>query len=77
MSGNREKTCAANGKRAFVDQEICIGCTLCTTLAPRTFSMEENFKAQANLEHEDSVEAIDSAIASCPVQCISWVEADK
>ncbi len=63
-----------NGKSAFVDQDTCIGCTLCTQLAPSTFEMEDSGKASAKGDHTDSADAIQSAIDSCPVQCISWKE---
>lgn len=68
---------AENGKCAFVDQDTCIGCSLCTQLSPSTFSMQDDGKAAADGPHEDSVDAIQSSIDSCPVQCISWKDPEE
>jgi len=64
----------SNNKSPKVDQEICIGCSLCTQLASSTFYMQDNGKADVLKDHTDSPDVIQSAIDSCPVQCISWKE---
>ena len=33
--------------RAYVDQELCIGCGLCTSIAPDVFAMNADGKAEA------------------------------
>lgn len=56
--------------KAFVDQDACIGCGLCTGAAPEVFDMNADSKAQAVGDctgHEDSVQ---DAINSCPVGAI-------
>ena len=61
-------------KKAYVDEDTCIGCALCTQIAPGTFAMKENGKSQATGPHSEPEETIQNAINSCPVQCISWKE---
>lgn len=54
-----------------VDQEICIGCELCTNICPAIFKMDDNGKAVAYVERdEDGNEAMDN----CPVQAIGLVD---
>lgn len=72
-----EEHLADNGKKAFVDEDICIGCCLCTQLAPSTFTMKDDGKSHANGDHSDGSDSIQAAIDSCPVQCISWKESGE
>ncbi len=53
-----------------VDQEKCIGCGLCTSLAESVFTFNEDGKAQASDVTPDDEEAVEGAIASCPVEAI-------
>ncbi|HUM85570.1 MAG TPA: ferredoxin [Lachnospiraceae bacterium] len=58
--------------KAKVDQEMCIGCGLCTGTAPEVFRMNEDDKAEAYAEFgEDGEEAVKEAIDGCPVSAIS------
>ena len=75
-SGQDGAGVASNGKSAYVDEDTCIGCTLCTQFAPETFSMKDNGKSRADGAHTDPVDAIQSSIDACPVQCISWKDRD-
>jgi len=63
-------------KSVKVDEDSCIGCTLCTQICPGVFEMMDDGKAKA--VHPDgngeSEEKIERAIESCPVSCISFVE---
>ncbi len=69
-------------RKAFVDKDICIGCSVCSTECPDVFEVKQDdsrngdFKSFTNddIDQEPLVEKIDSAIAKCPVQCISWKE---
>ena len=55
-----------------VDQDICIGCGLCTNIAPDVFSMNEDNKAQAKdgeITEKDQT-LVEDAANSCPVSAI-------
>ncbi len=69
-------------KKAFVDKETCIGCTVCTETCPSVFTVkqDEEFDLDYKSTPDDSVDQVpieqevQDAIDSCPVQCISWKE---
>ena len=58
--------------KATVDQELCIGCGLCPSIAPSVFEMQDDGKAHETVEEvpdgneDDSREAADS----CPTNAI-------
>lgn len=55
----------------FVDEGRCIGCQACVFEAPNTFAMEASYnRARVETQWGDSVDDIDTAIASCPKDCI-------
>ena len=53
-----------------VDQDLCIGCGLCASIAPDIFEMNEEGKAIA-LVAETSDSAAQEAADSCPVGAIA------
>ena len=59
--------------RANVNQDICIGCGLCVSMADDVFRMNDEDKAesyqQATPQNQDIVQEI---INSCPVSAIEW-----
>mgnify|MGYP000916284007 CR=1 FL=1 len=60
-------------KKAFVDQDLCIGCGMCAGNLPEVFRMNADGKAEcfnsaAASEDEIQHEAMDV----CPVSCICW-----
>ncbi|MEN6302731.1 MAG: ferredoxin [Armatimonadia bacterium] len=57
-----------------VDQDTCIGCGLCTQLAPKTFELNEDAVAQVVDPEGDDEATIQQAIDGCPVAAISWSE---
>ena len=69
-------------KKAFVDKNICIGCTVCTSACPSVFTVKEDpdfendFKSctDDSIDQEPITDKVEEAISSCPVQCISWRE---
>ncbi|MBL7159079.1 ferredoxin [Candidatus Microgenomates bacterium] len=61
-------------KKLVIDKDLCIGCGTCATLAPKTFKLADDGKAQVINQEGDDQEAIENAIDSCPVQAISWKE---
>jgi len=54
-----------------VDKETCIGCGTCTVLAPKTFKLGKDGKAEVINPPRDEEEKIKEAVDSCPVQAIS------
>ncbi|KAG8469963.1 hypothetical protein KFE25_006418 [Diacronema lutheri] len=61
-------------KFLFVDELVCIGCTHCRFVAPKTFMLEDDFgRARVYRQGGDSAEKIDEAIECCPVECIHQV----
>lgn len=57
--------------KAFVDPDICIGCTQCAGLCPEVFTMEGTLAVamEGELPGEVVPQAIDAA-AACPVGAI-------
>jgi ferredoxin len=68
--GSEEETDAV-----FVDECACIGCGKCANVAPATFAMEDVWgRARVHTQWADSRELIAEAIATCPVETISYVK---
>lgn len=71
-------------RKAFVDREICIGCSVCTETCSGVFTVREDtshgndFKSfpDDTVDQEPIADKVQEAIHSCPVQCISWKEKD-
>ncbi len=69
-------------RKAFVDKDICIGCTVCSSLCPDVFTVKEDphyqygFKSFTNdsVDQQPIEKQVQEAIDTCPVQCISWRE---
>lgn len=55
----------------------CIGCSACTAISGDVFEFDDNglscVKPLSNYENHD----VDDSIAACPVNAISWQEADE
>ena len=61
-------------KAVWVDESICIGCRYCAHVATNTFVIEPHLgRSRAVRQDGDSVQLIQEAIATCPVNCIHWV----
>jgi ferredoxin len=60
-------------KKLSINQEECIGCGLCTEIAPEVFRLNDEGVSEiidpAGAEESKIQEAIDE----CPVECIQWV----
>ena len=61
-------------KKVLVDRENCIGCTNCTQVCPRIFSMEGGKSMPKNEPNANETGDVQMAIDQCPVQVISWEE---
>lgn len=57
-----------------VNQDECIGCGTCAELAPATFRLNDDEKAEVINPHGDPEDDIQEAIDSCPTEAISWEE---
>jgi ferredoxin len=65
---------ARDSRAVFVDEGTCIGCKNCTHCAAATFAMEADWgRARVFAQWADSERDIQTAIDSCPVDCIHWV----
>lgn len=62
--------------KAFVDKDLCIGCSLCESLSPSVFKMDEEGKAEAITEAllENQVKEAEEAREQCPVEAIKLEE---
>lgn len=61
-------------KIPVVDKEKCIGCGTCTVLAPKTFRLGKDGKAEVINPPGDEEEKIKEAIDGCPVEAIKVIE---
>lgn len=59
-------------KNTKVDQEACLGCGMCTNIAPNSFKMNDQGKSESINPTGDPEEDVQTSIDSCPVQCIKW-----
>ena len=62
-------------KAVWVEESDCIGCRYCAHVASNTFLMiPETGRCRAIRQDGDSIERIQEAIDTCPVDCIYWVD---
>lgn len=58
-----------------IDQDVCIGCGSCESLADEHFELGGDGKAKARKQYnEEDNDIIKNAIDGCPVNAISIVE---
>ena len=61
-------------KAVWVDEAKCIGCQYCVHVASNTFIVDEfHGRSHAIRQDGDSVDIVQEAIDTCPVDCIDWV----
>lgn len=59
----------------YVDETTCIGCLNCAHVARNTFYIEPDYgRSRVIRQDGDSVELVQEAIDTCPVDCIHWVK---
>ena len=62
-------------KAIWVDEANCIGCQYCVHVATNTFIVDENLgRARVIRQNGDTLETVQEAIDTCPVDCMHWVE---
>ena len=57
-----------------VNKDKCIGCGTCVMIAPKSFKLGDDGKAEAIEPTGDDEEKIKEAIDSCPVDAIEYAE---
>ena len=68
---------ALRKKAVWVEEVDCIGCRYCAHVASNTFVMvPETGRCRAIRQDGDSMDRIQEAIDTCPVDCIHWVDFD-
>ena len=57
-------------KKMVIDKNLCIGCGTCMVIAPKTFKLDNEGKAEVIEPVGDNETIIQDAIDSCPVAAI-------
>lgn len=57
-----------------IDEKKCIGCGTCTVLAPKTFRLKDDGKAEVMTPPGDEEEKIKEAVDSCAVNAIKYAD---
>ena len=53
-----------------IDKNLCIGCSACVSLCPKTFKMNEE-EGKAEVIASDDIPCAQSATEACPAQAIA------
>ena len=62
-------------KAIWVDESNCIGCQYCVHVASNTFIVDEDLgRARVIRQNGDTLETVQEAMNTCPVDCMHWVE---
>ncbi|MBP5211404.1 MAG: ferredoxin [Pyramidobacter sp.] len=56
-----------------LDGEKCIGCGVCTQIAPDIFALDEE-RGVAKVVRNEGGKSVEQAVESCPVSCIGYRE---
>eukprot|EP00751_Fragilariopsis_kerguelensis_P016143 CAMPEP_0170837918 /NCGR_PEP_ID=MMETSP0734-20130129/3059_1 /TAXON_ID=186038 /ORGANISM="Fragilariopsis kerguelensis, Strain L26-C5" /LENGTH=640 /DNA_ID=CAMNT_0011205209 /DNA_START=120 /DNA_END=2042 /DNA_ORIENTATION=+ len=65
-----------DGDFVFIDEESCIGCTVCSTMATSSFQMVED-SGRARAYFQRTGKDVDQAVDACPVNCMHRVSYDE
>ena len=62
-------------KAIWVDESACIGCQYCVHVATNTFFVDEDLgRARVIRQNGDTIEVVQEAMDTCPVDCMHWVD---
>lgn len=61
-------------KKIIVDKDKCIGCGTCVAIAPKSFKLGDDGKAQPIDPSGDNETTIQEAVDSCPVDAIELAD---
>ena len=56
--------------KIIIDKNLCIGCGTCVSIAPKTFKLDNEGKAEVLELVGDNETTVQEAIDSCPVTAI-------
>ena len=62
--------------RVSVDHNICVGNSMCETIAPKVFVLNDDRQSEAVNPDGDTEENILEAAENCPVSAITVVDAE-
>ncbi len=62
--------------RVSVDHNVCVGNSMCETLAPKVFVLNDDRQSEAVNPDGDTEENILEAAENCPVSAITVVDAE-
>ena len=62
--------------RVSVDHNLCVGNSMCETIAPKVFVLNDDRQSEAVNPEGDTEENILEAAENCPVSAISVVDAE-
>ena len=62
--------------RVSVDHNVCVGNSMCETLAPKVFVLNDDRQSEAVNPDGDTEEIILEAAENCPVSAITVVDAE-
>jgi ferredoxin len=62
--------------RVSVDHNVCVGNSMCETIAPKVFVLNEQRQSEAVNPQGDTLEKILEAAENCPVSAILVEDAD-
>jgi len=62
--------------RVSVDHNLCVGNSMCETLAPKVFVLNDDRQSEAVNPDGDTEENILEAAENCPVSAITVVDAE-
>jgi ferredoxin len=62
--------------RVWVDHNVCVGNTMCTTIAPKVFALNDQRQSEAVNPEGDTAEKILDAAENCPVSAIIVEDAE-
>ncbi len=55
----------------------CIGCSACVAISSDVFELDEQWLSRVKLCESYEGRDVDDSISACPVNAISWQEADE
>ena len=74
MSDDNTQSAAGAKKAYFVDEDTCIGCSICVSVCPQGYQMKENGKSETTLTDPTDDPAMQEALEACPVGAIKTKE---
>lgn len=76
MNGQKKRNSGGNSMRVVVDQDLCMGCGVCESIAPDIFVLGDELHAKVILDpiSEKYRFMVEEAVAECPEVAISILD---